>query len=91
MEDKNLRSQVRRVLLSGVTASGLLMALGLAARSSGGNGASLIRAGILVLIITPVVQVLVIALHCAARGDRKFLGVSLAILALLGTGMWLGF
>ena len=91
MEDKNLRRQVRRVLLSGMAASGLLMVLGLAARSSGGNETSLIRAGILVLITTPVAQVLVIALRCAAGGDRKFLGVSLGILALLGTGMWLGF
>lgn len=55
-----------------------------------GNGPSLILLGLLVLLGTPVVRVIVLAVGWFWLGDRRFALVAGAVLALLAVGVVLG-
>jgi len=67
------------------------MAAGLLAYGLGGApGLSWIRAGLMILMLTPVARVLVLAAGYALEGDWAFCGISLAVLLLLGAGILLG-
>ena len=55
-----------------------------------GTGTGTIRAGMLVLIATPIVRVMIIVGRCVVVRDWPFLGISASVLGLLGVGIWLG-
>jgi uncharacterized membrane protein len=69
---------VELTLALGVTASGTLLFLGLALGRE-----DVLRAGIVLLMLTPVVRVAVLTLGLFRDGDRRFGFVSLAVLAVL--------
>lgn len=52
-----------------------------------GNPSALIDLGILAMMLTPVVTVLVIALGFSRLGERKFVSLSLGVLAILATSI----
>lgn len=52
-----------------------------------GNASALIDLGILLMMLTPVVTVLVIALSFSRLGERKFVSLSLGVLAVLITSI----
>jgi uncharacterized membrane protein len=79
---RGLEQTVEWVLTAGVVTSGALLLLGLAFGRE-----PLLRAGVLLLMLTPVVRVLVLTLGLFREGDRRFGFVSLAVLAILGAGI----
>jgi uncharacterized membrane protein len=79
---RRLERAIEGVLTAGVLASGALLVLGL----SHGD-ASLLRAGVLILMFTPVARVLVLTLGLFLEGDRRFGFVSLTVLAILAAGI----
>lgn len=79
---RRLETSVERVLTAGVVASGALLLFGLSLGSE-----PLLRAGVVLLMLTPVVRVLVLTLGLFREGDLRFGLVSLAVLAILVTGI----
>jgi uncharacterized membrane protein len=79
---RGLERSVEGVLTAGVLASGALLVLGL---SLGREG--FLRAGVLLLMFTPVVRVLVLTVGLFREGDRRFGFVSLTVLAILAAGI----
>lgn len=79
---RRLERSVEWVLTAGVVASGALLLLGLWL-----GGEPLLRAGVLGLMLTPVVRVLVLTLGLFREGDRRFGFVSLTVLAILVAGI----
>ena len=79
---RRLETSVERVLTAGVVASGALLLLGLALGQD-----PLLRYGVLLLMLTPVVRVLVLTLGLFREGDRRFGFVSLAVLVVLLAGI----
>ena len=77
-----LETSVERVLTAGVVASGALLLVGLSLASE-----PLLRAGVVLLMLTPVVRVLVLTLGLFREGDLRFGFVSLAVLAILVAGI----
>lgn len=77
-----LERAVELALTYGVATSGILLLLGLAFGHEG-----VLRAGIVLLMLTPVVRVTVLTLGLFREGDRRFGFVSLAVLAVLVTGI----
>jgi uncharacterized membrane protein len=77
-----LETSVERVLTAGVVASGTLLLVGLSLASE-----PLLRAGVVLLMLTPVVRVLVLTLGLFREGDLRFGLVSLAVLAILVAGI----
>jgi uncharacterized membrane protein len=77
-----LETSVERVLTAGVVASGALLLVGLSLASE-----PLLRAGIVLLMLTPVARVLVLTLGLFREGDLRFGFVSLAVLAILVAGI----
>jgi len=55
-----------------------------------GDGAALIYVGLLVLIGTPILRVAVLAVGWGMVGNRRFMTVSLVVLALLVISLYLG-
>ena len=82
--DHFLRQGVRHLLTMGVAAAGLLMAFGLVYR--GDAGAAAMRAGIIVMICTPVLRVAWLAIGFAWERDWRFFFVSMGVLAMLIVG-----
>jgi len=81
-EARRLERAIEGVLTAGVLASGALLVLGLSL-----GDASLLRAGVLILMFTPVARVLVLTLGLFREGDRRFGFVSLTVLAILAAGI----
>lgn len=79
---RRLETSVERVLTAGVVTSGALLLVGLLLGSE-----PLLRAGVVLLMLTPVVRVLVLTLGLFREGDLRFGLVSLAVLAILVTGI----
>lgn len=86
--DRALRVGVHHVLLAGVCMSGALMALGL--MLEGPSGAQALRAGIVILISTPIVRVLLLSIGFAWERDWLFAFVSSGVLFMLLAGAFLG-
>ena len=84
MNGRSLRLErlVERALTLGVAASGIFLLAGLFVGSD-----TLLRTGIVLLMLTPVVRVAVLTLGLFRDGDRRFGFVSLAVLAVLLTGI----
>ncbi len=90
-EDTTLRTGAHYLLRAGVALSGLLMAGGLIAASTGAPlGIEVIRAGVVALMLTPIAQVAYFVAASAWKGDLRFFLVSLSVLVLLGVGIFLG-
>jgi len=79
---RRLETSVERVLTAGVVASGALLLLGLALGQE-----SLLRYGVLLLMLTPVARVLVLTVGLFREGDRRFGFVSMAVLVVLLAGI----
>ncbi|MGD9722520.1 MAG: DUF1634 domain-containing protein [Pirellulales bacterium] len=62
----------------------------LAQRLSAGDGRALLDAGLLVLMFTPVLRVLVLAVGWLARRDWRMAAAALTVLALLSVSVLLG-
>jgi len=77
-----LERAVETALTAGVATSGFLLLLGLVLGREG-----VLRSGIVILMLTPVVRVAVLTLGLFRDGDRRFGFVSLAVLAVLVTGI----
>jgi uncharacterized membrane protein len=80
--ERGLERSIESVLTTGVVASGAILVLGLALEREG-----LLRAGVLLLMFTPVARVLVLTVGLFREGDRRFGFVSLTVLAILGAGI----
>ncbi len=78
---RRLERSVEWVLTAGVAMSGALLLLGLALGRE-----PLLRAGVVLLMLTPGVRVLVLTLGLFWEGDRRFGFVSLGVLAILVGG-----
>jgi uncharacterized membrane protein len=52
-----------------------------------GNPSAVIDLGILIMMLTPVLAVVVIALNFSRLGERKFVSLSLGVLAILVTSI----
>jgi len=63
---------------------------GTVARALGGGGRGIIQLGLLVLIATPVSRVAFSVAAFAAQGDKKFVGITLLVLATLLYGLFGG-
>lgn len=87
-ETSDLGPVVSRVLGGGVFVSGVLLAAGLAASPL--LGPDLIKAGIAVMVATPVVRVLVLTWALARRREWPFVWAGVAVLALLALSAMLG-
>lgn len=94
MEDSaRLRRAVGRLLSAGVAASALLLAWGVLAALRGGPGAgdAPLRAGLSILIATPVLRIALLGAGYALGRDWRFAGVCLALLAMIAASVLLGF
>jgi uncharacterized membrane protein len=78
-----LERAIEAALTGGVLVSGLLLLAGLAAGRPG-----LLRSGIVLLMLTPVARVLVMTVGLFHERDFVFGALSLWILAVLGSGIW---
>lgn len=74
---------IEAVLTLGVLASGLLLTAGLVS-----GRAAILRAGILLLLATPVARVVVVTIGMMHERDWVFTFVSLWILAVLASGIF---
>jgi uncharacterized membrane protein len=79
---RRLERAIEGVLTAGVLASGAFLVLGLSLGDT-----ALLRAGVLILMFTPVARVLVLTLGLFREGDRRFGFVSLTVLAILAAGI----
>jgi uncharacterized membrane protein len=77
-----LERSVEWVLTIGVIASGALLLLGLSLGRE-----PFLRAGVVLLMLTPVLRVLVLTLGLFREGDFRFGFVSLAVLTILAAGI----
>ena len=73
------------VLTAGLAASAALLLAGIVS----GNEAT-VRAGIVLLILTPVARVVAVAVGFLWARDWVFALLSLAVLAVLGSSAWVG-
>lgn len=84
-----LRTVVSRSLRGGVILSGMLIAAGLSLGPTGA-GPVLLRAGLLALILTPVLRIAVLAAAFARGRQWNFFWVCAGLLALLGLSAAVG-
>lgn len=81
-EGRRLERLVELALTIGVAASGVLLLSGLVLGSD-----PVLRAGVVLLMLTPVIRVAVLTLGLFRDGDRRFGLVSLTVLAVLVAGI----
>lgn len=87
-EEGALGPAVAKALRWGVTASGVLLAAGLAAGPD--RGAGVVKAGIAVLVATPIVRVLLLTAGHGRRREWPFMWAGLFVLSLLALSVFLG-
>ena len=78
-----LEDVIEKALKVGLALSTALLLVGLVLGSPG-----LLRGGILLLMMTPVARVAVVTVGLALERDWAFTLVSLFVLAILGSGIW---
>jgi uncharacterized membrane protein len=78
-----LERAIEVALSGGVLVSGLLLLSGLSTGSP-----ALLRLGVVLLLLTPVARVLVLTVGLFHEGDYLFGALSLWILAVLASGIW---
>lgn len=90
-DETRLRERIHHLLLAGVSVSALLMAAGLSVLPwERSLGQLAMRAGILVLMTTPVLRVAGLAAGYGWERNWPFFWASLGVLGLLGAGILLG-
>jgi uncharacterized membrane protein len=77
---------IEGALAAGLLLSGASLVLGLATAT-----ADLLRAGIVLLMLTPVARVVVLTIGLSRQRDWLFATISLFVLAVLGSGIALAF
>ena len=55
-----------------------------------GHGSSILNLGILILMLTPILRVIVLAVGWSLQRVWRFAAIAFFVLALLATSMWLG-
>jgi uncharacterized membrane protein len=73
---------IETALTAGLATSAVLLVLGLALGST-----ALLKAGLLVMMLTPVVRAVVVTVGLLLRRDWAFAAVSFAILGVLGSSL----
>ena len=87
--EKHFTRLIQRTLLSGVFLSLFLLFAGFALSVSGSpSGAAVLRAGLLVLLLTPAARVLMLVYGYWRGGELYFALASFAVLALLAVSMF---
>jgi uncharacterized membrane protein len=86
VKDRTLRLEraIEILLSGGVLASGLLLLAGLSTGSM-----ALLRDGVVLMMLTPVARVLVLTLGLFHERDFLFASLSLWILGVLASGIWI--
>jgi uncharacterized membrane protein len=86
VKDRTLRLEraIEILLSGGVLASGLLLLAGLSTGST-----ALLRDGVVLMMLTPVARVLVLTVGLFHERDFLFGSLSLWILGVLASGIWL--
>ena len=85
-EPSRLERLIAGVLRTGLSISLILLALGLALtliQSAPEAADRLLRAGLIILMATPIARVVVSAGSYAVDGDWKFVAITLSVLAVL--------
>jgi uncharacterized membrane protein len=82
---EDLEDVIEKALSAGLALSTFLLVLGLAM----GSNTSL-RWGMILLMLTPVVRVAVVTFGLAKERDWTFAAVSAFVLAVLASGIWVG-
>lgn len=85
--EKIFAKLIQRTLLAGVFLSLALLAAGLAAPLAGADGAGLLRAGVLALLLTPAARVAMLVYGYWRGGEYYFALASFVVLALLGVSL----
>lgn len=86
--EKDFAKLIQRTLLSGVFLSLLLLFAGFGLSLSGSPaGATLLRAGILALLLTPAARVAMLVYGYWRGGEHYFALASFLVLALLGVSL----
>jgi uncharacterized membrane protein len=80
---EQLENVIEIALKLGLAVSTVLLLIGL-----GGGSVPALRWGILLLMLTPVVRVAVVTVGLAIERDWTFAVVSLFVLAVLASGIW---
>ncbi len=84
MSEEALGKLIRRTLLTGIYLSLVSFLLGFVCRFSGSASAGMfLRAGVLLLIMTPVARVAMLAFGYARAGEYRFALASFMVLFLL--------
>lgn len=78
-----LEKAIEGALTGGVLLSGLLLLAGLLSGMPG-----LLRGGVVLLMLTPVARVLVLTIALLHERDYFFGGISLWVLLVLASGIW---
>jgi uncharacterized membrane protein len=81
---EQLEDVIEKALKGGLALSSALLLVGLILGASGP-----LRAGIVLLMLTPVVRVAVVTVGLALERDWTFAFVSLFVLAVLASAIWL--
>ena len=80
---EQLEDTIEVALKLGLAVSTVLLLVGL-----GANSVAALRWGILLLMLTPVARVAVVTVGLALERDWTFAAVSLFVLAVLASGIW---
>jgi uncharacterized membrane protein len=83
---QSLERTVEVVLTVGLLTASLLMLFGLVRSHEGA-----LRAGILLLLFTPVARVVLVTAGLLREGDRLFGAISAFVLAVLASSIWVAF
>ena len=86
-ELQRLEDLLGRVLITGVLASAAILAIGLAIDLFGGNGHPVLRAGLILLMATPIFRVIVSLVEYVRLRDWFFSATTAAVLLVLLTSI----
>lgn len=84
---QRLETLLGRVLVGGVAISAIVLALGLVVEFAGGDAGMLLRAGLLLLMATPIVRVAVSLVEYVRMRDWFFTATTATVLVVLLTGV----
>lgn len=86
--EKNFTELIRRTLLAGVFASAALLLAGFGLGLAGAGGTGLLRAGVLVLLLTPAARVVMMVYGYWRGGEYYFTLASAVVLGLLAVPLF---
>ncbi len=91
MKTDRLESRISRLLAAGTYLSVTILAIGVVialarpdAPAAGFDAATILNAGLALVILTPVARVAASAIGFAGRGERELAAISVSVLIVLG-------